>query len=153
MKLISFKISWVVYIAQNMKFSIKDFFIKCDQIRRKLRIWSHLLKKSLMENFIFCAVLIETLKLLKSFLILVLVQKTTGLFWKVFLTVKKVHCIPPIFHGNKFITDFKEKLSYVILSLPIDAHRLKISVSFLLTVKILQINPYLTLPLPTLTLA
>ena len=24
--------------------------------RRKLRIWSHLLKKSLMENFIFCAV-------------------------------------------------------------------------------------------------
>ena len=24
-----------------------------DQIRRKLRIWSHLLKKSLMENFIF----------------------------------------------------------------------------------------------------
>ena len=24
--------------------------------RRKLRIWSHLLKESLMENFIFCAV-------------------------------------------------------------------------------------------------
>ena len=42
--------------AQKMKFSIKDFFSKCDQIRKKLRIWSHLLKKSLMENFIFCAV-------------------------------------------------------------------------------------------------
>ena len=42
--------------AQNMKFSIKDFFSKCDQIRRFLRIWSHLLKKSLMENFMFCAV-------------------------------------------------------------------------------------------------
>ena len=40
-----------------MKFSIKDFFSKCDQIRRKLRIWSHLLKKALMENFIFRAVL------------------------------------------------------------------------------------------------
>ena len=40
----------------KMKFSIKDFFSKCDQIRRKLRIWSHLRKKSLMENFIFCAV-------------------------------------------------------------------------------------------------
>ena len=40
------------------EFSIKDFFSKCDQIRRKLRIWSHLLKKSLMENFIFCAVLV-----------------------------------------------------------------------------------------------
>ena len=29
---------------------MKDFFSKCDQIRRKLRIWSHLLKKSLMLN-------------------------------------------------------------------------------------------------------
>ena len=39
--------------AQKMKFSIKAFFSKCDQIRRKLWIWLHLLKKSLMENFIF----------------------------------------------------------------------------------------------------
>ena len=38
-----------------MKFSIKEFFNKCDQIRRKLRIWSHLLKESLMENLIVCA--------------------------------------------------------------------------------------------------
>ena len=37
-------------------FPIRDFFRKCDQICRKLRIWSHLLKKSLMENFIFCTV-------------------------------------------------------------------------------------------------
>ena len=43
-------------ISQKMKFSIKDFFSKCDQIYKKLRIWSHLLKKSSMENFIFCAV-------------------------------------------------------------------------------------------------
>ena len=43
-------------IAQKIKFSIKDFFSKCDQIRRELWIWSHLLKKSLMENFILCAV-------------------------------------------------------------------------------------------------
>ena len=41
--------------VQKMKFSIKDFFSKCDQIRRKLRIWSHWLKKSLMKNFIFFA--------------------------------------------------------------------------------------------------
>ena len=46
--------------AQKMKFSIKDFFSKCDQISRKLWIWSHLLKKSLIENFIFCAVVIDT---------------------------------------------------------------------------------------------
>ena len=83
------------HTAHKMKFSIKDFFNKCDQIHRKLRlvfrrffdiradlgkknlssflpstdwrnptilvyrklrIWSHLLKKSLMRNFIFCAV-------------------------------------------------------------------------------------------------
>ena len=36
-----------------MKFSIKDFSSKCDHIRSQLRIWSYLLKKSLMENFIF----------------------------------------------------------------------------------------------------
>ena len=42
--------------AQKMKFPIKGFFSKCDQIRRKLRMWWHLLKKSLMEKFIFCAV-------------------------------------------------------------------------------------------------
>ena len=44
------------YTAQKIKFSIKDFFSKCEQIRSFLRIWSHLLKKSVMENFIFCAV-------------------------------------------------------------------------------------------------
>ena len=37
-------------------FPLRVFFSKCDQIRRKLPISSHLLKKSLMENFIFCAV-------------------------------------------------------------------------------------------------
>ena len=47
--------------AQKMKFSIKDFFSKCDQIRRKLQILSHLLKNLLMENFIFCAVHVSSL--------------------------------------------------------------------------------------------
>ena len=42
---------------KKMKLSIKDFFSNYDQIRRKMRIWSHLLEKSLMENFIFYAVL------------------------------------------------------------------------------------------------
>ena len=36
-----------------MNFSIKDFFGKCDQICRKLRIWLHLPKKYLMEIFMF----------------------------------------------------------------------------------------------------
>ena len=41
-----------------MKFSIMGFFSKCDQIRSFLRIWSHLLLKSLTRNFIFCAVMV-----------------------------------------------------------------------------------------------
>ena len=45
-----------LFVFIKMKFSIKHFFSKCDQIRNLLRIWSHLLKKSLMENFIFCKV-------------------------------------------------------------------------------------------------
>ena len=44
------------YTAQKIKFFIWDFFSKSDQIRRKLRIWSHLLKKFLTEKFIFSAV-------------------------------------------------------------------------------------------------
>ena len=40
------KTKLVQSLAQKMKLSMKNFFSKCDQIR----------KKSLMENFIFCAV-------------------------------------------------------------------------------------------------
>ena len=53
--------------APKMKFSIKDFFNKCDQIRSFLRIWSHLLKKSLIENFNFCAVIIVKITFLNFF--------------------------------------------------------------------------------------
>ena len=42
------------HCAKN-EFSIKDFFNKCDQICRKLLIWSHLLTKSFVESFIFNA--------------------------------------------------------------------------------------------------
>ena len=42
--------------AQKMTFSIKDSFSKCDQIHSFLRIWSHLLKKSLMKICNFCTV-------------------------------------------------------------------------------------------------
>ena len=52
---------WSSYSApftlhKKMKFSIKDFFSKCDQVRSfysVLWIWSHLQKKSFMENFTF----------------------------------------------------------------------------------------------------
>ena len=43
--------------AQKMKFSIKDFCSKCNQIRIFLRIWSYLPEKSPIEIFIFlCSV-------------------------------------------------------------------------------------------------
>ena len=43
-----------------MKFFHEAFsFSKCNQIRIFLWIWSHLLKISLMEKFIFCAVLFQ----------------------------------------------------------------------------------------------
>ena len=51
----------MIHTARKTKFFIKDFFSICDQIRRKLQIRSHLLKKSLMENFIFCTVTFLTI--------------------------------------------------------------------------------------------
>ena len=42
------------FTVQKMNFSIKDFFIRCDQIRKKL-------KKYLMKKFIFCAVVVRYL--------------------------------------------------------------------------------------------
>ena len=52
------KYSWIMFssTAQKMKVSFNGLFSKYDQIHRKLRIWSHLLKKYLMENLIFCVV-------------------------------------------------------------------------------------------------
>ena len=49
----------ICFFAQHkkMKFFIEDFSSKCDQTRSFLRIWSDWLEKSLMENFIFCAML------------------------------------------------------------------------------------------------
>ena len=40
--------------SQKMKFAIKDFFSMSVEIRNFIHIWSHLPKKSLIENFIFC---------------------------------------------------------------------------------------------------
>ena len=47
---------YLKFTAQKMKFSINDFFSICDQICSLMRIWSHLLKKYFMENFIFSVV-------------------------------------------------------------------------------------------------
>ena len=41
-----------------MNFFVENLFSKCEHILIKLRIYSHLLNKSLQENFIFCVVYI-----------------------------------------------------------------------------------------------
>ena len=46
----------VIITAQKWVFFIKCLFSKCNQIRRKLQISTHLLQKRLTENFIFCRV-------------------------------------------------------------------------------------------------
>ena len=46
-------------LHKKWSFSIKDLLSERDEIRMKLRIWLDLLKKSLMENFTFCAVLLN----------------------------------------------------------------------------------------------
>ena len=56
------------YSAQKMKLSVKDVFSECNQICSFLRIWLHLLKKFLMENFIFCAVKMDSSRNGKCFL-------------------------------------------------------------------------------------
>ena len=44
-------------LHKKWSFPLSISFGKCEQIRRKLRIYSHYLKKSVTENFIFCAVI------------------------------------------------------------------------------------------------
>ena len=59
-----------------MKFSNKDFFRKCDQIRAFLRIWSHLLKKSLIETSFF----VQWKKITSSEMILSEILRELGWF-------------------------------------------------------------------------
>ena len=51
----------ILSLHKKWSFSIKDIFSKCDQIRSFLRIWLHLLKKFILENFFFCPVCSEWL--------------------------------------------------------------------------------------------
>ena len=78
------------HTVQKMKFSIKDFFSKYDQIRRKLRIWSHLRKKSLMENFIFCAVSLPLYKILTNIFLV-------KLFYDAVQALNYIYAFFPIF--------------------------------------------------------
>ena len=98
--------------TQRMKFFTMDFFSKYDQIHRKLRIWSHVLKKSLMENFILCAMLLRWPHMLKvSFLVRTLHILLLNEF---FYTKRK--------HLYSFWRLSHEYLSAVIFRLKVEAH-------------------------------
>ena len=47
-----FKRLYIQYTAQKMKFSIKDFFSKCDQIRRKLHFLCSVCSADILVNFL-----------------------------------------------------------------------------------------------------
>ena len=47
----------IIFTTQKVKFSAKDLFDKCEQIRSFMRICSHLLNKFLTKKFIFCALI------------------------------------------------------------------------------------------------
>ena len=59
----------IITAQKNKVFHKVFFFSKCDHIRRKLRIWSHLMKNSLIENFIFlCSDSLDFINILIIFL-------------------------------------------------------------------------------------
>ena len=64
------------FTTQDVKFTIKNFFSKCEEIPRKLCFGSILVKISLTENFIFCAVILFLQSLLSRKL------KKTGRFFR-----------------------------------------------------------------------
>ena len=44
------------------------------------------------------------------------IQKSTKVYWallKIFLNNRKIPVIPPLFHNNKFVIDFKEKTELI----------------------------------------
>ena len=103
--------------AQKIKFSIKDFFSKYHQIRRKLRIWSYLLNKSLMENFFFCAVVQKRTS--EAYSKLYHTSKMETLCENSFCnTISALHCICNTLHMfDKFLTSFWIHLcTYILLA-------------------------------------
>ena len=96
-----------------MTFSIKDFFSKCNQILSFLRIWSRLLKKSLIENFIFCVVSANMKKeqLLKTHFLPIKCQccphiETSQLIFWIFCANLRYMCINFPFRCNSYLHQY-----------------------------------------------
>ena len=92
---------WKRLTGQQKKFSIKDFFSKCHQIRSFLRIRSHLLKKFLMENFIFlCSDYCKEYSKFNTSLIVLNICICSIVFWennkKRFCSGCEEYCFPKV---------------------------------------------------------
>ena len=107
-----------------MEFSINDFFNKCDQIRSFLRIWSYLLKKSLMENSIFDAVVqkwsigVKWVNLIKATIYITeSIVNTSTVFQTIINTESKLSSSGESFSYRLIKEQFLKKLSQT-LALP-----------------------------------
>ena len=100
-----------------MKFHIKGFLRRFDQIRRKLRIWSHLLKKSLMENFL-CSVsyfyLVQKMDLSEPFKWPNIVFQATYRKWSYIQKKEKLHTENKTPYTPKHLTLFCLVILYAI---------------------------------------
>ena len=88
--------------STKIKFFIKNFFSKCDQICSFRRIWSHLLKKYSIENFIFCAVIPEN------------AGQRKRIFWYILCSVSSNDF--DVFHLFNFYQDFKVRMGLNVIS-------------------------------------
>ena len=55
----SYKFKSVVLFSKISEQDLQKSLLKPNPVPSFLRIWSHLLKKSLMENFFLCAILLQ----------------------------------------------------------------------------------------------
>ena len=60
------KSNYINTLHKKWRFPLRISSVNVTKILRKLQIWSLLLKKSLMENFIFCAVITVSFNLYKK---------------------------------------------------------------------------------------
>ena len=98
----------MVFTAQKRKFSIKNFFCKCDQIRSKIWIWPHLLKKYLWKTSFLVQCLHKKIIYNKNFNSRLFAEKNNekyfprslksllrvyfeGHFWSFFLLIQKLN--------------------------------------------------------------
>ena len=97
--------TWIS-LYKKWSFPLMDFLSKCDQIRSFLWIWSHLPMKSLIENFIFCAVLLTTVRgvfrTLSNMYDGVFLQNSSS-FQP--LTISEKSAISYVWQGSKYASD------------------------------------------------